>query len=143
MLTHHNVISNILQSTLVDGVSRKYYNVGTQAVLGLLPFGHIFALTLVALVSIFRGDEVVVLPQFELESFLRAIQQYKIEQLILVPPVLVQMASRQDKCREYDLSSVRSVFSGAAPLGEELTGTIAKAYPKWHILQGYGKPRSG
>jgi acyl-coenzyme A synthetase/AMP-(fatty) acid ligase len=49
------------------------------------------------------------------------------------------MASGQEKCRKYDLSSVRCVFSGAAPLGEELIKDIGKLYPKWHMVQGYGE----
>lgn len=142
MLTHHNIISNILQSEAIERPSRNHFGVETQVMLGLLPFGHIFALTLVGLLAVFRGDEVIVLPKFEFESLLRSIQKYKIEELVLVPPVLVQMASAPEKCGEYDLGSVRCVFSGGAPLGEELIRDIEKLYPKWRMLQGYGMTES-
>lgn len=138
MLTHQNIIANILQHATIERLPRQHFNVDTQVMLGLLPFGHIFALTLVALLSIYRGDEVIVLPKFEFEPFLASIQRFRIEELVVVPPVLVQMASAQEKCREYNLDSVRCVFSGGAPLGEELIQDIEKLYPKWHMLQGYG-----
>src|SRR5687768_17327166 len=138
MLTHHNVIANILQATGIETLPRKHLKVDTEVMLGLLPFGHIFALTLIGFLSIFRGDEVIVLPKFDFEQLLKSIEKYKIEELRVVPPVLVQMASAQEKCKQYDLSSVRAVFSGAAPLGEELIKDIGKMFPKWHILQGYG-----
>lgn len=139
MLTHHNIIANILQAETIERPGRAHFKVDTEVMLGLLPFGHIFALTLVGLLSLFRGDEVIVLPKFEFETLLKSIQKFKIEELRLVPPVLVQMASSPEKCKEYNLESVRCVFSGGAPLGEELIMDIAKLYPKWRMLQGYGK----
>ncbi|KAL2209210.1 AMP-binding enzyme [Sarocladium strictum] len=142
MLTHQNIIANILQAATIEHLPRKHFNVDTQIMLGLLPFGHIFALCLIGFLSVFRGDEVIVLPKFEFEPLLKSIQEYKIEELVVVPPVLVQMASGQEKCRQYDLSSVRCVFSGAAPLGEELIQDIGKLYPKWHMVQGYGMTES-
>jgi acyl-coenzyme A synthetase/AMP-(fatty) acid ligase len=41
--------------------------------------------------------------------------------------------------QKYDLSSVRVVFSGAAPLGAETIETLQKQWPSWQIHQGYGK----
>lgn len=141
MLTHHNVIANILQASGIETLPRAQFKIDTEVMLGLLPFGHIFALTLIGFLSVFRGDEVIVLPKFDFESLLKSIQEFKIQELRLVPPVLVQMASAQEKCKQYDLSSVRCVFSGAAPLGVELIEDITKLYPKWRILQGYGTRR--
>lgn len=139
MLSHQNVIANIIQSSLYDGVARKEYGIDTQVTLGLLPLSHIYALTLVALLSQWRGDEAIILPKFELESFLAAIQQFKIEQLNIVPPILIQLKSHFVQASKYDLSSVRFIFSGAAPLGSELTHDIQRQYPKWRVGQGYGK----
>ena len=56
-----------------------------------------------------------------------------------VPPVIINMLRNQDVCRKYDLSSVRLVFSGAAPLGDETIQEVKKVYPSWLIGQGYGK----
>ncbi|KAM5346992.1 hypothetical protein ACJ41O_009997 [Fusarium nematophilum] len=137
-ITHHNVIANILQMTVQDGVGRKAAGVDTQVQLGLLPLSHIYGLVPVAHYGVYNGDETVILPRFELKSLLNAVQKFKIEQLALVPPILIQILSNQDECAKYDLSSVRFIFSGAAPLGKETMEDIWKIYPSWRICQGYG-----
>jgi ribosome assembly protein SQT1 len=48
------------------------------------------------------------------------------------------MAKNQGACSKYDLSSVRSIFTGAAPLGAETAEELQKIYPTWKIRQGYG-----
>lgn len=48
------------------------------------------------------------------------------------------MLSSRDTCKKYDLSSVRMLFTGAAPLGKETVEELLKIYPTWHIAQGYG-----
>jgi len=55
-----------------------------EVALGLLPMSHIYGLVVVALASTFRGDEIIILPKFELQSYLNAIQTYKIQTLYLV-----------------------------------------------------------
>lgn len=48
------------------------------------------------------------------------------------------MLSSKDVLKKYDLSSVRLLFTGAAPLGKETAEEMLKLYPTWHIGQGYG-----
>lgn len=50
------------------------------------------------------------------------------------------MLRNQDVCGKYDLSSVRLVFSGAAPLGDETIQKVKEIYPTWEIGQAYGNP---
>jgi acyl-CoA synthetase (AMP-forming)/AMP-acid ligase II len=138
MVSHLNVIANVIQTCLFDAPSRRDLGVETQTNLGLLPLSHIYALSLIAHVAQYRGDEVVILPRFELASYLSAIQTYRIEQLTIVPPILIQMMNNVGACRKHDLSSVRLVYCGAAPLGIEVVDDVLKEYPSWHISQGYG-----
>lgn len=138
MISHYNVIANVLQSSIFDIPSRKELGIKTQTCVGVLPFSHIYGLSLVAHVAQYRGDQVVVLPRFDITTFLDAIQRFRIEFLPVVPPMLINLISNPDLCAKYDLTSIRSVFSGAAPLGEETIEAVQKAYPKWHIGQGYG-----
>ncbi|EFY93203.1 hypothetical protein J3458_009230 [Metarhizium acridum] len=138
MVSHLNVIANILQIAAVDSIARKKLGVKTQANVGVLPFSHIYGLTLVALLGHYRGDQVVVLPKFNPTTFLNAIQRFKIEQLSVVPPMLIHIMTNRDAVSKYDLSSVRFVYCGAAPLGTELIEDILKLYPNWNIGQGYG-----
>jgi acyl-coenzyme A synthetase/AMP-(fatty) acid ligase len=55
-----------------------------------------------------------------------------------VPPICIRMLSSKDICKKYDLSSVRLLYTGAAPLGKETVSELHKLYPTWNIGQGYG-----
>lgn len=48
------------------------------------------------------------------------------------------MTQTFDECKKYNLDSVRGVFCGAAPLGEETIAKMTELYPKWRVAQGYG-----
>lgn len=84
MISHRNVIANSIQFGTYDSMARKHDGFETQVALGLLPFSHIYGLEVVAYGSIFRGDEVIVLPKFDLQTFLKAVQDFKIAQLYIV-----------------------------------------------------------
>ncbi|KAL8676653.1 MAG: hypothetical protein Q9186_006852 [Xanthomendoza sp. 1 TL-2023] len=144
-ISHRNVISNTMQMSTYDSPYREKklkepgtrYS-GTEVALGLLPQSHIYSLIVICHVSIYRGDQVINLPKFELHSFLSAIQRFKINLLYLVPPIIVTMVKNKPQCDKYDLSSVTGFFTGAAPLGEETAEELHKQYPPWNIRQGYG-----
>lgn len=55
-----------------------------------------------------------------------------------VPPIIIAMLRNQEACNQHDLSSVRAVFTGAAPLGAETAADLQKQYPHWLIRQAYG-----
>jgi len=55
-----------------------------------------------------------------------------------VPPIIITMTKSQEAMKKFDLSCVRTIFTGAAPLGKETAEDLQKVYPKWVIRQGYG-----
>lgn len=55
-----------------------------------------------------------------------------------VPPVIIQLLRNQDLCAKHDLSSVRFVYTGAAPLGAETHEDMLRAFPGIRLGQGYG-----
>lgn len=55
-----------------------------------------------------------------------------------VPPIVIALLRNRDICRRYDLSSVRSIYTGAAPLGAETHEEVRRAFPGWQVGQGYG-----
>ncbi|KAK7946610.1 AMP-binding enzyme (4-coumarate-CoA ligase) [Apiospora aurea] len=134
MISHRNVIANMMQLRWFESPK----GVVTQVNLGVLPLSHIYGLIVVALSGIYRGDQIVILPRFELKNLLECIQRFKINQLCLVPPIIIQLLKNQPLCRKYDLSSVRYVYTGAAPLGVETHEEVVKSFPGWEIGQGYG-----
>lgn len=133
MLSHRNVIADIL---LIQGAVGKWYCSGTDKILGVLPFFHIYGLTGLVQQPLHRGIELVVMPAFNLEIFLRTIQDHKITFIYVAPPVLVRLA-RDKIVEKYDLSSVRMITSGAAPLTRELVDTVHKRL-RIKINQAYG-----
>lgn len=139
MVSHRNIIANIIQLTVFESFYRRQHNIDSQVLLGLLPFSHAYGLVIMAHTAPYRGDQVIVLPNFQLGTLLTAVQSFKIEQLNIVPPILVQMVSSHEKCKKFDLSSVRFIYTGGAPLGIETIRSLSDLYPHWRIGQVYGK----
>ncbi|EON69954.1 hypothetical protein W97_09219 [Coniosporium apollinis CBS 100218] len=143
-ISHYNVIANTLQISTYDKPYRdtkiepRNQSDYIENALGLLPMSHIYGLVVICHASVYRGDGVVVLPKFEFKSFLQAIQNYKINTLYLVPPIIILMTKNKNVMDQFDLSSVQGIFTGAAPLGQETADDLQKLYPDWSIRQGYG-----
>ncbi|KAF8161247.1 AMP binding protein [Crassisporium funariophilum] len=117
---------------------------GVDAVLGFLPFYHIYGAVKLLHFPFRSGAPVAVMPRFDPEQFCANIDRYKITTALVVPPVLVLLA-RHPIVDKYDLSSLGTLFSGAAPLGAALTKQVAsrllikrKGKGPVTILQGYG-----
>lgn len=140
MISHRNVIANTLQVSTFDSYARnKKHGPGfSETVLGLLPFSHIYGLIVISHVSLCSGDAVIVLPRFEMQSFLTAIQTYKMTKLYLVPPIVIAMVNNKKILDKFDLSSITGIFCGAAPLGPEVIQKLGQFYPEWDFIQGYG-----
>lgn len=144
MISHKNVIANVLQLATNEGPTRQKIkqDLGiteyTESCLGLLPMSHIYGLIVICHLSAYRGDETVVLPKYDFKLLLETIQNYKLQMLYLVPPMIIHLTKQKDTCKQYDLSSVRAIFTGAAPLGKETADDLLAMYPDWAIRQGYG-----
>lgn len=130
MLTHENLISNMILSCQPNPIDEN------DSLIGVLPFFHIYGMVLIQNLAIFRGATLVTMPRFELEQFLQIVQDYKITGLNLVPPIVLALA-KHPVVDNYDLSSVRIIGSGAAPLGVETEQACAKRLG-CKIYQGYG-----
>lgn len=65
--------------------------------------------------------------------------QYAKTLSLKVPPIVIRMTRSPEECKKYNLESVRIVFSGAAPLGEETIQDMQKLWPEWRVVQGYGE----
>jgi ribosome assembly protein SQT1 len=56
-----------------------------------------------------------------------------------VPPIIIALTKNTKFMKKYDISSVDSIFTGAAPLGAETAEELQKTQPTWSIRQGYGE----
>jgi acyl-CoA synthetase (AMP-forming)/AMP-acid ligase II len=113
MLTHRNVVANVAQVQAV--LKTEPTDVG----IAVLPFFHIYGLSVIMAGSLYAGATLVTQPRFDLEAFLEAIQRYHVTGLSLVPPIVLALA-KHPLVDRYDLSSVRYAGSGAAPLAADV-----------------------
>ncbi len=130
MLSHRNLIANFVLSTEVNP------QVEGDKMFAVLPFFHIYGMTLLLCLALYNGVTLLSTPRFELEQFLRIVQDHKVTLLSLVPPLVLALTNHP-VVDQYDLSSVRLITCGAAPLGEELEAACGKRLG-CGIIQGYG-----
>ena len=130
MLSHTNLVANVVQGTPVLDTEN------TDRVLAFLPFFHIYGMTVLLNLAIYRRAALVTLPRFDLAQFLQVIQDQKVTFVFIAPPVAVALA-KHPLVDQFDLSSVRGMMSGAAPLSEALALAVMERLGV-HMQQGYG-----
>jgi acyl-CoA synthetase (AMP-forming)/AMP-acid ligase II len=130
MLTHRNIVANIEQANARIGLGPG------DVVIGSLPFFHIFGMTVIMNMGLRNGAEVVTMPRFDLEQFLELIERHRATHLFIVPPIALALA-KHPAVEGRDLSSLRVVNSGAAPLGAELVEQVSERIGAV-VMQGYG-----
>jgi len=130
MLTHRNLVANLCQCAPVMGVSDQ------DTVLAVLPFFHIYGLTVVMGMALARGATVVTMPRFDLEEFLRLHQDHGVTRGFVVPPIMLALA-KHPLVDKYDLSALEFLTSGAAPLSAELEVAVSERIGCL-VNQGYG-----
>ena len=150
MLTHRNLVANLVQGGAMVTAEPD------DVIVAVLPFFHIYGLQILMNFTLHQGSTVITLPRFDLEEFLRVMQDHAVTRSYLVPPILLALAKHPIVDR-YDLSSLKSIVSGAAPLSTELADEVSarldveilqgygltETSPATHIaLEGYGKPGS-
>jgi acyl-CoA synthetase (AMP-forming)/AMP-acid ligase II len=137
MLTHRNLVANVAQCRPLFELHE-----GDERVIAVLPFFHIYGLTVLMNQGLAWGCAVVTLPRFDLEQFLRAIQDQRVTRAYVAPPILVALA-KHPMVDQFDLSSLRTITSGAAPLDESLAQAVEtrlrRGAPDGVVVgQGYG-----
>ncbi|KAK3394192.1 hypothetical protein B0H63DRAFT_39288 [Podospora didyma] len=138
-LSHYNIVANVYQMHAVEG---RYWlphggldGKGDKQ-LGILPFFHIYGLVCCAMVTILSGTQLFVLPRFDLEKALQVIQTHGIT-FTYVPPPVVLALSKHPLVDKYDLTSLKMLHSGAAPLSRELIEAVWNRL-KIPVKQGFG-----
>ena len=72
MLTHYNLVANILQTSPVLGVRES------DVTLGVLPFFHIYGMVVIMNMGLYVGNTVVTMPRFDLDQCLGIMQKYRV-----------------------------------------------------------------
>jgi long-chain acyl-CoA synthetase len=131
-LTHANLVANVEQSRI--GLGER--PIGTDAVLGVLPMFHVFAMTCVMLQAVRCAARMILLPRFELAQVLKTIAASKPTMFPAVPTIysaLVEAAGKQ----AVNLDSIEICLSGGAPLPAEVRQRFMALTGCW-LMEGYG-----
>ncbi|MDQ0600940.1 acyl-CoA synthetase (AMP-forming)/AMP-acid ligase II [Streptomyces canus] len=131
MLTHRQLATNLAQLSPALAVGPG------DRILAVLPFFHIYGLTALMNGPLRNGATVVVLPRFDLETFLAAIQNHRITGLYVAPPIVLALA-KHPLVTQYDLSTLRYIISAAAPLDAKLAEACSQRLNLPPVGQAYG-----
>jgi acyl-CoA synthetase (AMP-forming)/AMP-acid ligase II len=130
ILTHRNLVANLAQFGTLTHVGPE------SRILAVLPFFHIYGMTVMMNNGIHKLATVVTMARFDLVEFLRIIAEHKVSYVYIAPPIAVALA-KHPVVDQYDLSCIEVIFSGAAPLDAELGHAVAKRLGT-RVRQGYG-----
>jgi acyl-CoA synthetase (AMP-forming)/AMP-acid ligase II len=131
MLTHRNIGTNIAQCAAMIDMQPG------ERIIAILPFFHIYGMTVLMNLPLRLGATIVVLPRFDLQQFLTVLQDQKIQRAFVAPPVVLALA-KHPAVDDFDLSALKRVTCAAAPLDGELGEACAKRLGIDAVLQAYG-----
>lgn len=126
ILTHRSLTTSVGQQ--VDGDNPNLYLREEDVLLCVLPLFHIFSLNSVLLCALRAGSGVLLMPKFEIMALLELTQRHKVSVAMVVPPLVLALA-KNPILQHFDLSSIRLVLSGAAPLGKDLEQALRARLP--------------
>ena len=129
MLTHRNIVAQLAQLDVAETSHMP-------AMLGVLPFFHIYGMVVILMLGLMRGVTIVALHKFEFEPFLKVLRGWPITVAHVVPPMAVALA-KHPLVDNYQFPHLQCLFSAAAPMGPELTAAVEERL-KVKVRQGYG-----
>ncbi|CAD6265308.1 unnamed protein product [Miscanthus lutarioriparius] len=140
MLSHRGLVTSVAQ--LVDGDNPNLHFREDDVVLCVLPMFHVYSLHSILLCGMRAGAALVIMKRFDTLRMFELVKRHRITIVPLVLPIAVEMA-KSDAIDSHDLSSVRMVISGAAPMGKELQDMLHAKLPRAVLGQGYGMTEAG
>jgi len=130
-LTHRNITSNMLQTQAMECDIEDHC-----CYIVPIPYFHIYGLVIGLLYPVYQARKSVFLPSFDFVKFLELIQTHKVTRAFAVPPIVLGLA-KHPIVEKFDLSSLITISSGAAPLGTEVQVACASRL-KCKVAQGWG-----
>jgi long-chain acyl-CoA synthetase len=136
MLSHANLRSNVEQV-------RAWFpdaDPGREVMMAVLPFFHVYGLTVCLLLGLRLGAALVLLPRFDLDGVLAAVDKYRPTLFPGVPTMYVAINNAVEK-GGHDLSSIKACLSGAAALPLEVAERFER-FSGGRLVEGYGLSES-
>ncbi|KAJ6824474.1 putative 4-coumarate--CoA ligase 3 [Iris pallida] len=140
MLTHKGLVTSVAQQ--VDGENPNLYFRKEDVIVCVLPLFHIYCLNSVLLCGLRAGSAILLMRKFDIEKLMELVEKHRVTIAPFVPPIVVEITKNPTVDR-YDLSSIRMIMSGAAPMGKELESKLIEKIPNATLGQGYGMTEAG
>ena len=121
MITQFNLVANTLQS--MNAVEARQGDI----FISFLPFNHIYGFTYFLCGSIYLGASQVIMARFNAEDCLRLMEKYRVTVIFGVQPALLAFLNLPN-LGKYDLSSLRYIWIGAAPLAPAIGRMIQERF---------------
>ena len=132
MLTHRGLVTSVAQQ--VDGENPNLHFKREDVLLCVLPLFHIYSLNSVLLCGLRAGCAILLMRKFETVKLMELVEKHGVSIAPFVPPIVVELVKNPAVDR-YDLSSIRMVMSGAAPMGRELEDKLREKMPNAKLGQ--------
>jgi long-chain acyl-CoA synthetase len=113
---------------------------GEESVLGIVPFFHVYGMTIVMILSVMQAYKMIILPKFDTLTTLKTIQKQRPTLFPGAPTIYIGLLNHPD-LKKYDLSSIDSCLSGSAPLPIEVQEEF-EAVTGGKLVEGYGLTES-
>jgi len=133
MVTHENFLTTIESVIRCRELPRH----PDQATLISVPLFHVTGCCSQFMTQMAVGGMSVLMPQFRAADFLAAIPEYRIT-LITSVPTIYELALRQPSFATTDVSTVRTLSYGGAPIAPELVHRLLAAFPNARLGNGFG-----
>ena len=130
MLTHSNLVAMLCQLEASESFSPD------DTMVCVVPMYHLYGLHVVVNQGLSQGATIVTLPRYDLDQFLGVLEQYKVTIAPLVPPLVLALA-HAPQLDHHDLSALRLIHCGAAPLADNIAQACS-ARLGCQIRYGYG-----
>ncbi len=132
MLSHRNLVANILQTRhWIPGLKE-----GKEVFLSVVPFSHVYGMTLALNVPVALAAACIILPTFVTEDVLKAIKRYR-PTIFPGVPTMYMAINNFPGVRRYGIDSIKACLSGAAPLPVEVQEAFEKL-TRGRLVEGYG-----
>ncbi|KAI0052986.1 AMP binding protein [Auriscalpium vulgare] len=135
--THTNLTSVVA----ITKPAQAHLKPGQDVMIGVLPYYHIYGVVKLLLFPLYMGFPVVIMPKFDPDRFCYNIERYKVTAAYIVPPIILALI-HHPAVTKYDMRTLSTISSGAAPLGAEIVDAAVKRLnsvgANITIGQGYG-----
>lgn len=133
MLTHYNLVANTIQSAVaINPVSEP----GKERVLMVAPLFHVYGMTSGMNLAFYNGNNLIMLPRFDIEQVVKTIETFKPTNFPGVPTMYIGLLNYA-KNHDIKLDSFKSCTSGSAPLPVEVLEQLHEVTGA-PVAEGYG-----